>query len=71
MTRFENTDLETIMQAHKSFTAYEANKLLHRKGSFWQAEYYDREIRSEEHFYKAFRYIENNPVKARLLREAK
>ena len=66
MTRFENTDLETIMQAHKSFTAHEANKLLQRKGSFWMAEYYDREIRNEEHFFRALRYIENNPVKARL-----
>jgi putative DNA methylase len=54
------------MQAHKSFTAHEANKLLDRKGSFWMAEYYDREIRNEEHFYKALRYIENNPVKAKL-----
>jgi len=66
MTRFEDTDLETIMQAHKSFTAHAANKLLHRKGSFWMTEYYDREIRNEEHFYKALRYIENNPVKAKL-----
>jgi hypothetical protein len=56
MTRFENTDLETIMQAHKSFTAHEANKLLNRKGTFWMAEYFDREIRNEEHFYNALRW---------------
>lgn len=36
------------------------------KVRFGQAEYYDREIRNEEHFYKALRYIENNPVNARL-----
>jgi REP element-mobilizing transposase RayT len=66
MRRFENTNLETIMQAHKSYTAHEANKLLNRKGEFWMAEYYDREIRNEEHFHNALRYIENNPVKAGL-----
>jgi hypothetical protein len=31
-------------------------------------EFFDREIRNEEHFYKALRYIENNPVKARFAR---
>jgi REP element-mobilizing transposase RayT len=66
MQRFDNSELETIMQAHKSYTAHEANKLLNRKGQFCVAEYFDREIRSEEHFYNALRYIENNPVKARL-----
>jgi REP element-mobilizing transposase RayT len=29
-------------------------------------EYFDRYIRDAEHFEKAFRYIENNPVKAGL-----
>ena len=66
MTRFENAELEEIMQAHKSYTAHLANKLLNRKGPFWMTEYHDRMIRNQEHFYNALRYIENNPVKARL-----
>jgi putative transposase len=66
MTRFEDAKLEDIMQAHKSYTAHEANKLRNRKGTFWMREYYDRMIRNEEHFHKALRYIEGNPVKARL-----
>ena len=66
MTRVEDAKLEEIMQAHKSYTAHEANKLLKRKGRFWMVEYYDRLIRDQKHFYNALRYIENNPVRARL-----
>ena len=64
--RSETCELEDIMQAHKSYTAHEANKLLNRKGQFWMVEYYDRMIRNQDHFNNAIRYIENNPVKARL-----
>jgi hypothetical protein len=32
LTRSETSELEDIMQAHKSYTAHEANKLLGRKG---------------------------------------
>ena len=66
MTRLESCELEEIMQAHKSYTAHEANRLLNRTGRFWMREYHDRLIRDQEHFYRALRYIENNPVKARL-----
>ena len=66
LKRFEDSTLEQIMQAHKSYTAHEANKLLSRKGTFWMREYYDRLIRNREHFFRARLYIENNPVKARL-----
>jgi REP element-mobilizing transposase RayT len=57
-------ELAKILQSFKSFTALEANKVLKRKGEFWMREYFDRYIRDLEHFEKAFRYIENNPVKA-------
>jgi REP element-mobilizing transposase RayT len=58
--------LEDIMHSLKSFTALEANKVLKRSGKFWMRGYFDRYIRDREHFEKAFRYIENNPVKAGL-----
>ncbi len=58
--------LSSILHSFKSFTASEANKVLGRKGRFWMREYFDRYIRDAEHFEKAFRYIENNPVKAGL-----
>ena len=56
--------LEKILQSFKSFTASQANKILNRSGKFWMREYFDRYLRDYEHFKKAFRYIENNPVKA-------
>ena len=66
LTRREGDELEQIFQTLKSFTAHEANKLLQRHGKFWVYECYDRYIRNEKHFRATVRYIENNPVKARL-----
>ena len=70
-TEFVSTDptLSAIMKSLKGFTAREANKLLDRKGTFWQAESYDREIRDDIEFWRVIRYILNNPVKAGLVRD--
>jgi REP element-mobilizing transposase RayT len=70
MARTEDIEISEIMQAHKSFTAHQANKLLERKGRFWMPEPYDRFVRNAEHFYKVLRYIENNLVKAGLCKKA-
>jgi len=66
LTRFDDCELEDILQAHKSYTAHEANKLLKRTGRFWMKEYFDRYIRNDKHFLNVVKYIENNPVKAGL-----
>ncbi len=58
--------LNEIVHSIKSFTANEANKILNRKGIFWQHESFDRYIRNAEHFANVIKYIENNPVKAKL-----
>ena len=63
-------NLAEIMHSLKSFTSNEANKMLGRKGRFWQKEYFDRYIRSARHFAKVVAYIENNPVKAQLCAQA-
>ena len=60
------TPLMDVLHGWKSFTGKAANLLLQREARFWQPEYFDRFIRDEEHFGKAVRYIENNPVKAGL-----
>jgi len=60
--------LSGIMHSIKSYTASESNKLLRRKGAFWQEEYFDRYIRDAEHYAQTIAYIEANPVKARLCR---
>ena len=61
--------LGVVLKNWKSFTGSEANKLLGQTGdTFWQAGYFDRYIRDREHYRRTVRYIENNPVKAGLVR---
>ena len=59
-------EIADIMHSIKSYTAHEANKILDRKGQFWAKEYFDRYIRDYRHFASTIKYIEDNPVKARL-----
>ncbi len=61
-----NHSLSEIMKKYKSFTSHEINRILHRRGQFWQEDYFDRYIRNYEHYEKTVSYIENNPVKAGL-----
>jgi REP element-mobilizing transposase RayT len=62
----DSTPLSAIMQNWKSISAVAANKLLNRSGDFWQEDYWDTFMRDEEQTRKAIRYIESNPVKAKL-----
>jgi len=59
--------LFTIMKVLKGFTAREINKILHRKGQFWQSESYDNVIRSKNELHNKILYTLNNPVKAGLV----
>jgi REP element-mobilizing transposase RayT len=63
-----DTPLSKIVQNWKSLVAVKANKLLGRTGGFWQLDYWDTYMRNEAQKLKAVRYIEANPVKARLCR---
>lgn len=54
------------MQSIKGYSAREANRLLNRKGQFWEPESYDHEVRDLNEFWRIVRYILRNPVKARL-----
>ena len=58
--------LSSILHSWKSYTSNEANKILARRGEFWQEDYFDRYIRNASHFQDAIDYIERNPVKAGL-----
>ncbi len=64
---WERWPLAGVVHAWKSFTAHQLNKLLKRSGAVWQREYHDRFIRDADHFANALRYIEENPVQARLV----
>lgn len=64
----DTTPLSKIIQNWKSISALAANKTLGRSSEFWQADYWDTFMRDEKQTQKAVRYIENNPVKAKLCR---
>ena len=53
--------LADIVRSWKGFTAREINKRLGKTGALWQDEYWDRLIRSEQHFFKVAEYIRANP----------
>jgi len=64
-----HSQLATIMHSVKSYTAHEANKILRRSGTFWQAESYDHWVRDDAELERIVAYIEANPVKAGLVKE--
>ncbi|MBL8182657.1 MAG: primosomal protein N' [Blastocatellia bacterium] len=60
-------DLAGVMKRIKGISARRINELLGRKGKVWQADYFDRFIRDGKHYARTFRYIESNPVIAKLV----
>ncbi|OGU55715.1 MAG: hypothetical protein A2V66_13840 [Ignavibacteria bacterium RBG_13_36_8] len=56
-----------ILQDLKKYTARESNKILNRKGQFWQHESYDHVVRDEDDLRRIVEYVLNNPVKAGLI----
>jgi REP element-mobilizing transposase RayT len=63
--------LVKLINSWKGKSSREANKLLSRRGAFWQEDYFDTLIRDEAHLKRAIRYTEKNPVKAFLARSAR
>jgi REP element-mobilizing transposase RayT len=66
LTPLGNQLLSRILHSLKSYTSNEANRILGVEGKFWQQESFDRYIRNSRHYAAAVRYIEDNPIKARL-----
>ena len=64
----EGFPLADVLHSWKSYTSHEVNKLLQRNGEFWQREYLDRFVRNAEHYQSVIAYIEENPVKAGLVK---
>jgi REP element-mobilizing transposase RayT len=62
--------LSSVVHSWKSFTAKEINKLERSSGTVWAPDYHDRFVRNAEHYENAVHYIEQNPVKAGLARQA-
>jgi putative transposase len=65
------TPIRELVGCWKSLSARFANRHLGRSGPWWQDDYFDRYIRDEAHYQKTVHYIENNPVKAGLVKDAK
>jgi REP element-mobilizing transposase RayT len=63
------TPLTELLRRWKGHSSREANKLLKRRGTFWEREYFDTLIQDEVHLRKAIHYTENNPVKAGFVRD--
>jgi REP element-mobilizing transposase RayT len=63
--------LPKLTKSLKSITAKRANSILGLTGStFWQEESYDHVVRNEREFERIRNYIEENPVRAGLIRQA-
>ncbi|HEX9159866.1 MAG TPA: hypothetical protein VF835_06535 [Rhizomicrobium sp.] len=65
--QIEGYPLGGLVQGWKSFTAKEINNVRRTSGSVWAADYFDRFIRSRQHFGDAMSYIDYNPVAAGLV----
>ena len=63
--------LVKLINGWKGKSARMANQLRHRRGKFWQEDYYDTLVRDEAHLKRAIRYTEQNPVKAYLANAAR
>ena len=64
-----SADMHTVLSQWKGATSHTANQILNRSGAFWQRDWFDRVIRSQEAFERVKEYIQQNPVKAGLCQE--
>jgi hypothetical protein len=58
--------MSAVVENWKKYTAHEANKSLGLQGRFWEEDYWDTYMRDAAHEVRSRRYIEKNPIKARL-----
>jgi REP element-mobilizing transposase RayT len=69
--KVDTTPMSQIVKGWKSCTSRDANRILFRRGQFWEEDYWDTFMRDAEHEAKTRRYIETNPAKAGLVRDPK
>jgi hypothetical protein len=67
----DNTPMADILESWKKYTAQKVNRLLGRRGEFWQADYWDTYMRDSRHEIETRNYIEINPAKAALTLDPK
>jgi REP element-mobilizing transposase RayT len=69
--KVDATPMAEILESWKKYTSQKANRLLKRRGQFWQADYWDTFMRDSEHELETRNYIESNPAKAGLVLDPK
>jgi type I restriction enzyme R subunit len=67
----KRTPSERIMRSIKRYTSGQCNRRLLAQGRFWQQESYDHWVRDVDELERIINYVEYNPVKAGLARDAK
>jgi REP element-mobilizing transposase RayT len=65
--QIEGHPLANVIQAWKSASSHQLNRELGRKGRVWRREYFDRYMRDQTHLETAIAYVEENPIKAKLI----
>jgi len=68
LEQMDGHPLGDLVHSVKSFTAKQINRLEGSSGPVWAPDYHDRFVRNDVHYANAVDYIENNPVKAGLVR---
>ena len=66
-TKIDNLSL--FMKHINSNYAIYANKKQNRSGHFWQGRFYSRYITNDEYYYTLIRYIEQNPIGAKIVKK--
>jgi putative transposase len=69
ITPAEDTTLEKAMQLIKGGSSHEVHKRRENKIQVWQSGFHEESIRDPEHYRKKVRYVQMNPVQARLVEE--
>ena len=59
--------LDKILKRLKGSSAVKANRLLKKRGSFWQKDSYDHLVRNQREWQRIYAYMLNNPFKAGLV----
>ena len=62
----QKMEIAKTVQRLKGASSAGINKILKRRGIFWEKGYFDKAIRDEKHFDTVYNYIKNNAVKAGL-----
>jgi REP element-mobilizing transposase RayT len=62
----QDESLCKLMKGIKGASARACNQILNQTGNFWMEESYDHIVRNREEYTHFIRYIEMNPVKAKL-----